>query len=363
MRVGSRLNALYSIAFAVWIIVSGCSNDATSIVGNSSAENDNGGKHSITAAQTIYKGRFKINIFSTGSVDVYDKNANNKWLASYTVNCYTVSLNGASRTFSEGNVSVTHAVWVRTLPAKFNGDVDTTWLHNALAVNTANTSSQDILGIAMEYKPGGSKDALYGPDSASTYKEGSDFNDYLQIDWSYVHHWSTTQNKYLFNPYVRTYDTSRKNCLDCSGFMRMVWGYRHSFTGNNTSGNIPMCYNVGVDEIGVKMSRRSFDIASSAPGVVVFSGHTIGNTTNLPKLKIGDLVFFDADNGDGTQIDHVGMYIGKQANGNYRFISSRKSNNVGPTFNSDSNGKSILNNDGTGQYLGYANALRSARRM
>lgn len=124
-----------------------------------------------------------------------------------------------------------------------------------------------------------------------------------------------------------------------------------------------MCYNVGPDDIGIKMPRRSYDIAASAPGVVVFSGHTISNTTDLTKLKIGDLVFFDADAGDGTQIDHVGMYIGKQANGNYRFISSRKSTNIGPTFNNDGNGKSILNNDGTGQYLGYANSLRSARRM
>ncbi len=362
MRIASRINILCSIALVILIIAGGCSNETTSIVGNNTSENYEGGKQSISAVQISYKGRFKINTYSTGAVEVIDKNIN-KWLASYTVNCYTVSLDGASRTFSEGNVSVTHTVWVRTLPSKFNGNVDTVWLHNALYANTANTSSLDILAIAMEYKSGGSKDAIYGPDSANTFKEGSDFNDYLQINWSYVHYWSTSLNKYLINPYLRVYDTSRDNCLDCSGFMRMVWGYRHSFTGNNYADTIPMCYNVGSDDVGVKMPRRSYHIASSAPGVQVFTGHTISNTTNLPKLKIGDLVFFDADNGDGTQIDHVGMYIGKQANGNYRFISSRKSNNVGPTFNSDSYGKSILNNDGTGQYLGYANALRSARRM
>ncbi len=55
------------------------------------------------------------------------------------------------------------------------------------------------------------------------------------------------------------------------------------------------------------------------------------------------LPFFDADTNDGPQIDHVGMYIGKDARGDYRFVSSRKTVN-GPTFGMDSNlgGKSIL---------------------
>jgi len=363
MKATRTINALAMLTLAIWIVISGCSNEASTILGNDTNDARQTSKNTITAVQTSYKGRFKINTYSTGAVEVYDKNANNKWLASYTVNCYTVSLDGASRTLTEDNVSVTHSVWVRTLPAKFTGDVDTTWLSKALAANTTNTSSPDILGIAMEYIAGGSKDAMYGPTSGNTYSEGSDFHDYLQVNRSYYPYWSSTLNKYLNNPYLDTFEVARANRMDCSGFMRMIWGYRHSFAGKNYTDTIPLCVNVGTNDGGVKMPRKSFTIEASAPGVMVFSGHTISTTTNLPKLKIGDLVFFDADAGDGTQIDHVGMYIGKQANGNYRFISSRKSNNVGPTFNSDGNGKSILNNDGTGQYLGYANSFRSARRM
>jgi hypothetical protein len=68
------------------------------------------------------------------------------------------------------------------------------------------------------------------------------------------------------------------------------------------------------------------------------------------------LVFFDAAADDGKQIDHVGIYLGRDAGGNHRFVSSRKSIN-GPTLG-DYNGRSILN--GTGL---YAKAFRAARRL
>ena len=40
----------------------------------------------------------------------------------------------------------------------------------------------------------------------------------------------------------------------------------------------------------------------------------------LGRLAPGDLVFFDADSSDGTQIDHVGIYLGRDTGGNYRFF-------------------------------------------
>jgi cell wall-associated NlpC family hydrolase len=84
--------------------------------------------------------------------------------------------------------------------------------------------------------------------------------------------------------------------------------------------------------------------------------------TNRSRLKtsrrfgIGDLVFFDADESDGTRIDHVGIYLGLDAGDHYRFISSRKGAN-GPTLG-DYKGKSIL--DGTGL---YARSFRAVRRL
>jgi hypothetical protein len=44
---------------------------------------------------------------------------------------------------------VTHAIWVRTLLAPFDGKVDTTWLTHALKANEQ--AVPDVLAIAMQY--------------------------------------------------------------------------------------------------------------------------------------------------------------------------------------------------------------------
>jgi hypothetical protein len=77
---------------------------------------------------------------------------------------------------------------------------------------------------------------------------------------------------------------------------------------------------------------------------------------DFSKLGVGDLVFFDADESDGTQIDHVGVFLGLDAGNHDRFISSRKGAN-GPTLG-DYKGKSIL--DGTGL---FARSFRAVRRL
>jgi cell wall-associated NlpC family hydrolase len=66
---------------------------------------------------------------------------------------------------------------------------------------------------------------------------------------------------------------------------------------------------------------------------------------DLSLLAVGDLLFFDRDTEDGPRLDHVGMYLGPDAGGTNRFISSRKTHN-GPTLG-DVGGRSIL--DGTGE--------------
>ncbi|GGZ28008.1 hypothetical protein [Streptomyces poonensis] len=81
------------------------------------------------------------------------------------------------------------------------------------------------------------------------------------------------------------------------------------------------------------------------------------------QLQPGDLVLFNADSGDdwdknGTirrTTDHVGIYLGPDAAGKRRFLSSRKTVN-GPSM-ADLGGASFL--DGTGT---YAMTLHTVRR-
>jgi hypothetical protein len=74
------------------------------------------------------------------------------------------------------------------------------------------------------------------------------------------------------------------------------------------------------------------------------------------ELAVGDLVFFDGSEDDGTRLDHVGIYLGGDRDGAHRFISSRKTPD-GPTLG-DAGGASVL--DGSGH---YATAFRAVRRL
>jgi cell wall-associated NlpC family hydrolase len=132
---------------------------------------------------------------------------------------------------------------------------------------------------------------------------------------------------------------------DGSGFIRMIWGYR---------AGLPLRHLPD----GVGIPRRSFQILDSAPGVITMP-NTGQQITDFSKLSVGDIVFFDASTDDGTRIDHMGMFIGRDSGGYHRFISSRKSVN-GPTLG-DFGGRSILetiNGGGT-----YAKTFRAVRRF
>jgi cell wall-associated NlpC family hydrolase len=264
-----------------------------------------------------------------------------KWLATFTDGAYTVTLSGATRSFAEPahtSYTVTHGVWVRVLAAPFNGTVDEAWLKHSLA-----DTSPDVLAFAMQYlhetpavmagelKIAG--DADYGPLQADgTRQEGSDFNDYLGIPWTY-------------SDVVDLPEADQLGALDCSGFIRMIWGYRSGLPLSHTPD-------------GTGIPRRSFQMFDSAPGVVTIP-NTGAQITDLSKLNVGDLVFFDASTDDGTRIDHVGMFIGKDSGGYHRFISSRKTAN-GPTMG-DYGGRSILETiKGTGT---YAKTFRAVRRL
>lgn len=283
-------------------------------------------------------------------VDVYD--AESHWIASFTPGASSVVLAGPARTFTERTAPkpVTHSFWVRTLPSPFAGTVDEAWLTAALAANQAGVP--DIFAIAMDYIEGApamfdgalqiAGDADYGPLLPDgTREEGSDFNDYLGVTWAYA------------GGKTDAPEPDQIGALDCSGYMRMVWGFRHSFPGSGYAASIPLCLSPLADQSA--LPRRSFEICASAPGVLVIP-NTGKQVTNFAALMPGDLVFFDASTNDGTQIDHVGLYLGVDAAGKHRFLSSRKSIN-GPTLG-DYAGASIL--EGTGL---YARSFRAARRL
>ena len=260
-------------------------------------------------------------------------------VATFTVGARTVTLRGPVRTFAEPattTASVVSSTWVRLLPHPFLGTVDRGWLRNALA-----DPSPDLLAIAAQYRTGAptvtsadgrllSSDASYGPllDSGSR-AEGADFNDYLGLTWSYGER-------------TDVHEVDQRGALDCSGFARMVLGYRLG---------LPLT----LEPDGAALPRRSFEQLQSAPGIV-----TVPDTGTRPDsveaLAPGDLVFFDGSSDDGARIDHVGIYLGKDTAGAPRFISSRKTVD-GPTLG-DVGGRSVLS--GTGH---YAAAWRAARRV
>ncbi len=237
---------------------------------------------------------------------------------------------------------ITHDTWVRLLPSPFNGTVDQQWL-----ITSLQSVKRDILSIAMEYVPGApavtnttglqvAGDAAYGPIATNgTRIEGADFNDYLGVDWTYTG--------------VDYAEPAEFKALDCSGYIRMVFGYR---------GGMSMRLSAPATDGGNSIPRTSKDMTDFGPGVVIVPNN--GSTpTELSTMMIGDLVAFDATNEVGeldNEIDHIGIYMGTDQNGNLRFISSRKSIN-GPTL-SDTGGPSILNGTGT-----YARTFRKVRRF
>ena len=112
------------------------------------------------------------------------------WVATFTIGSYTVTLMGPSRTFTEpgaSGISITHATWLRTLPAPFQEPVNETRLNAARTANANNVP--DLLQIGMQYIKDAppimdgslqiADDACYGP------AEGSDFHDYLGVTWDY----------------------------------------------------------------------------------------------------------------------------------------------------------------------------------
>ncbi len=264
------------------------------------------------------------------------KDADGRLLATLTDGSRSVVLTGPSRTFGESTTTATvrTSAWVRLLPRPFTGVVDTTWLSAALA-----DRSPDVLAVAAQYVTGApalpaadgsllAADASYGPLVNGVRQEGSDWNDFLQV-------------QAVYDGVADAPETAQAGALDCSGFVRMVYGRR-------------LGHAMVLTPDGVRLPRRATQMHAHGPGTLVAS--STARLTDLSRLLPGDLVLFDASTDDGTAVDHVGIYLGKDSAGSPRFVSSRKTVD-GPTLG-DVGGRSTL--DGTGL---YANSLRAVRRL
>jgi cell wall-associated NlpC family hydrolase len=299
------------------------------------------------------------------SGDITTAYLNGTAVAWFTAGARTVTMAGPSRTYTWGSpvaVTVKTTTWVRTMGSPFDPTMSesslTSWLNAARAVNCSTTlgGSLDLVSIGMQYVDGATKDAAYGM--------GADFYDFLGINWQPL------------DASLQLPDLLQLGNVDCSGFMRLLFGYRTNFTYAGTSTKIPLSIHATTNA----MPRSSQEIYQYGPGklLVPFRVQPAGSTTpdggsptdaELALMQPGDLVFFDTNcdysvsnpicGTDASAISHVGMYIGKDTDGNYRYLSSRSSTD-GPTIG-NANGWSVFNKNSASGY--YPPRFRAARRL
>ncbi|MBQ0894087.1 C40 family peptidase [Micromonospora sp. U56] len=250
----------------------------------------------------------------------------------------TAHIYGPSRTFEEPSFTdakVETDMWVRLAPQPWRaGAEQEQWFIDWFAA-ARRDRSPDVLAISFEYVDGApvkrdnqgqqySGDASFGPPDPADpdgRQERSDFYDYLGLPWSFPDGKAVVP------------ESQRKLALDCSGYLRMVYGHRlgYPLRGTNTPGE--------------GLPRRAYAMAELGPGVQLMpnSGQ---RARGIDKLLPGDLVFFNAQPIPNRQIDHSGIYLGIDDGGHHRFISSR-SQTDGPTMG-DFSGAPLL--DGVGYW-------------
>ncbi|MBO4256342.1 NlpC/P60 family protein [Streptomyces griseorubiginosus] len=276
-------------------------------------------------------------------------------LATFTDGARTAVLTGPTRTFSEPRTTeatVTTDAWVRVLPKPWQRGMEKSASFKSWFAKTLGDDSPDVFAVAFQYSSAGAPDkrnakgvryagtAHFGPRNSTVknpldfayYDEKSDFYDYLGIDWTFP-------DGTRVQP-----EQARYGDVDCSGFQRLVWGYRMGIPMHNTN------------TAGAGLPRRAYAIAAYGPGRTVIPHTGTKQATDLDILQPGDLVFFAIIKDKPDFIDHVGMYMGLDDQGRHRFYSSRSAAN-GPTLG-DLSGHALL--DGTDF---YARGFRAARRL
>ncbi|GGX24181.1 NlpC/P60 family protein [Streptomyces noursei] len=278
--------------------------------------------------------------------------ADGRVLATFTDGARSAVLAGPTRTWSEPRTTgavVRGDAWVRLMPGAWQrGREETRWFREWFPKALADRGP-DVLAVAFQYGDGApdrrtasglryAGRAHFGPNvpgrppgSFHRRDEKSDFYDYLGIPWTFP------------DGTRRHPERERYGDVDCSGFMRLVWGYRMGYPLHATNGT------------GVGLPRRAYAIAARAPGVPLIPD-TGSRPADLGALLPGDLVFFSIDIGRPHGIDHCGMYLGPDDDGHPRFYSSRSQAN-GPTMG-DLAGRATLDGHGF-----YARGLRMARRL
>jgi cell wall-associated NlpC family hydrolase len=266
-------------------------------------------------------------------------------VATMTDGARTVALLGPERTFADPEftaATVTTTSSVRFLPQEWTSGAERQpWFQRWLD-HTLPDTSPDLFTVAQQYLHGQPAetdaagvtyrgDAGFGPKTAGTAvrQENSDFYDYLGVPWTFP------------NGKQETPDPTRYRDVDCSGFLRLVLGYRMGYPLRNTN------------DPGHGLPRRAYAMSSVGPGTVVVPDRG-ARATDYTALQPGDLVFFNID--ANPQIDHAAIYLGLDNTGHHRFLSSRGKAD-GPTLG-DVGGTSLLDDGGH-----YSRGFRTARRV
>ncbi|MFG2678418.1 C40 family peptidase [Streptomyces sp. NPDC048392] len=267
----------------------------------------------------------------------------------------SATLTGPARTFEEpastsSKVSTTD--WVRLMPEPWEKGAEKKKWFKEWYAEYKDSKEDDVFAFAFQYVAGAPQkkdeqgtvyagDAEFGPlnttgaEGGDLRLEQSDFYDYLGVPYPFR------------DGSTGTPEAMRAKALDCSGFIRMVLGYRARY---------PL---MSSDTSGDGLPRTANGMARSEEGVDVLplSGVSPDDRPSaIDQLQPGDLVFFKLDTRTKERLDHVGMVLGYDTEGHLIFVSSREEVN-GPTIG-DMGGVSRL--DGNGY---YAKTLRSAKRL
>lgn len=284
---------------------------------------------SFTYTYQQYSNPTRTNVYEDG-----------QWVATFTDDSYTVIYRRSfDRTFIQDGDTIVTDIRVRIYTEPYDGQIGTAeraWLDDART-----STEPDIIRDAVQYISGASNiydgslriagDAAYGDGI------GSDFNDFLGISWFY----GSTED----HP-----ESSQYGEMDCSGFVRMLFGYR------GTPLTIPLTLS---GTSGTAIPRTSYNQYLHGTGVVLIQNTESQIDDNeLSVLQPGDILFFDSSSRQTPgNINHVGIYMGEDTNGHKRFISSLPSSD-GPAYGRSSGSDFIL--DGTGF---WSDSFRAARRF
>ncbi|MFF4879772.1 NlpC/P60 family protein [Micromonospora sp. NPDC000668] len=245
-------------------------------------------------------------------------------VATLTVGARTTVFAGAPRRFDEPSTTtavVESTAYVRIAPRAWQpGPQIPEALARWLITELDRGDPTDVLAAAMQYLPGApdlrdeqgvryAGDADFGYVHSRDERDGADFYDYLEIPWTF--------------PDTGTVRPSARwdRDLDCSGYIRLVYGYRFGIpllnqTASTTVDGLP---------------RTAASMAAHARSVVIAAGRNPSRPpADLSAAQPGDLVFF-ALHDDPALVTHSGIYIGDDADGGMRFVSSRGTAD-GPTF-------------------------------